>query len=265
MYSNLYLSDIGVLRKYTDTNYKLSHLSICRQKGFELDDDKIFTAKGEAGNDGKLDTSLYRTKRMILELAICNPWDLFCTFTLDKTKYDRTNLAKFNKDFSQFLRDYRKKHNLQVRYLLIPEQHKDGCWHMHGFLSGLPLEHLKEFFITDKLPIKILSRLKSGKRVFTWEAYAKKFGFSDIELIENHEASSRYITKYVTKDAFNNSRELNTHLFYASKGLKRAEIAYQDFLVKSIYNPDFQNEHVTIKNFNNVSDPMRYFLADENI
>ena len=59
----------------------------------------------------------------IYELAACNPWDWFVTFTLDKNKYDRTNLPKFQKDLSQFIRDFRKKTGAQVKYMLIPEQH----------------------------------------------------------------------------------------------------------------------------------------------
>ena len=261
-----YVHDFGILKKYTDKSYKLTHMNSYRRSGFEIDDEPNYTAKGTAGNDGKLDTSLFRTKRTIIELAMCNPWNLFCTFTLDKNKYDRKDLKKFNKDLSQFIRDYRKKYTVDIRFMLIPEQHQDGCWHMHGFIYGLPLSHLREFSVTERLPVKILTRLKSGKRVFTWEAYAKKFGFADIELIENQEASIRYITKYVTKEALDASRELNTHLYYASKGLKRAEIIYQDMVCRQIDSPDYQNEYASVKYFDNVSAPMQFFcdIDEEN-
>lgn len=256
--SGLYMSDVGILRQYTDTNFKLVHMSLCRQKGIETDDFK-FTAKGEAGNDCKLENNLARAKSAIIELSLCNSWEFFCTFTLDKSKYNRHDLKKFNKDFSQFLRDYRKKYGLSIQYLFIPETHKDGAWHMHGFLHGLPLEHLKEFTLEDNIPEKIKARIRAGKHVFTWLPYWNKFGFSDIELIENHEAASHYITKYVTKDILNASRELNAHLYYVSKGLERSKIVYRDTMAKSIDKPDYQNEHVTVKRFDNVSEPMRYF------
>lgn len=32
--------------------------------------------------DKKLDSSVSRAKRVILEKALCNPWDWFCTFTI---------------------------------------------------------------------------------------------------------------------------------------------------------------------------------------
>ena len=88
-------------------------MNCCRKHGFEADKPH-FTAKGEAGNDNKLETSLSRTKRTISEIAECNAWSLFCTFTLDKRKYNRTDLKKFRKDFSQFIRDYRKKSSCDV-------------------------------------------------------------------------------------------------------------------------------------------------------
>lgn len=234
-------------------------MGCCRKPGFECDEPK-FTAKGEAGNSSKLDTSLARTKRIISEIAECNPWSLFCTFTLDPKKYDRKDLKKYSKDLSQFIRDRRKKYACDIKYLLIPERHKDGCWHMHGFIDGLPIDKLTEFKSSDKLPAKILKRISQGKRVFTWRPYADKFGFADIEIIENQEASARYITKYVTKETSDTVRELNDHLFYASKGLKRAETIKRGIVARAIEKPDYSNEYATVKQFKSVDEPLAYFL-----
>lgn len=233
-------------------------MSVYRQKGFEIDNIK-YTKRGTAGNNIKLEESLSRAKNTVFELAICNPWTLFCTFTLDKSKYDRRNLKKFDKDFSQFIRDYRKKYDLKVKCLLVPEQHQDGCWHMHGFILGLPIEHLREFKENDFLPCKIINRLKQGKRIFTWEAYAKKFGFSSIEIIENQDAASRYITKYITKNTHNLVSEINAHMYYASQGLKRAKVIRKGQIQREIENPNYKNDYATIKIFDNMDEPMSYF------
>lgn len=259
MSASEYESNVGILRRFNPEKYKLTVMNCCRKPGFEADKPH-FTAKGEAGNDNKLETSLSRTKRTISEIAECNAWSLFCTFTLDKRKYNRTDLKKFRKDFSQFIRDYRKKSSCDVKYILIPERHKDGCWHMHGLIQNLPVEKLTEFKSSDRLPKKILNRISHGKRVFTWQPYADKFGFADIELIENQEASARYITKYVTKDTFDTARELNEHLFYAPKGLKRAEVIKRGTVAKAIEKPDFTNDFATIKQFRKAEDAFPYFL-----
>lgn len=245
VHNSPYLYNYGTVKSYGD-KFKLTCLSACRQKGFEIEN---FVRKGEAGNDEKLADNLARAKARIFELAYCNPWKYFVTLTLDKTKYDRYNLPKFIKDLGQMIRDFRKKYGADIRYLLIPESHKDGAWHMHGFLSGLPENELREFTLQDRLPEKIRNRLASGKRAFTWTSYERKFGFADIELIENNEAASKYITKYVTKEAMRTITELNAHTFYASKGLNGHEIIAEGFV--NPFEPDYSNEHCSVKWFDN--------------
>ena len=100
--------------------------------------------EGEYVHSEKLEESIIRTRSRIYELAICNEWDFFVTLTLDKSKYDRMDLKKYRKDLAQFIRDYNKKYKINIKYLLIPEMHKDGAWHMHGLIIGLPIEHLEK-------------------------------------------------------------------------------------------------------------------------
>lgn len=252
----------GILKRYNYCSYKLIVLAKRRRPGYE-EKSRLPTREKGTVNESKLQNSLSRTKSTIYELAACNPWDLFVTFTLDKNKYDRTNLPKFQKDLSQFIRDFRKKTGAQVKYMLIPEQHKDGCWHMHGFLMGLKFEHLHEFQSTEHLPYKILNRLAQGKHVFDWPAYSKKFGFSDIELIENNDAASKYITKYITKEAMSTIKALNAHVFYASKGLRRAKIIRQGTLAYGLNEPDFRNDYCAIRWFDNIGEPSTYFSDPE--
>lgn len=255
-YSQKYLHDFGILRDFCGNGYKLVSLSSYRQSGF--DDDKKFTAKGEAGNDGKLDNNISRTKSRIRELALCNPWEWFVTLTLDQKKYDRTDLAKFIRDLGQTIRDYRKRTENPVKYLLIPERHKDGCWHLHGFLHGLPVEALHLFGKEEHLPRRILERLKSGTPVYTWPEYAGRFGFAVMERIDNLTAISHYITKYITKDMVATITELNAHAFYASKGLNSSTVMVKDLLPRPVSCPDYENEHCAVKWFD---DPEKALAA----
>lgn len=238
-----YLQNYGLLYKYGD-RVKLVCLSSYRQKGFDLDN---YVAKGEAGNTDKLDNSISRTKARISELALCNEWEYFVTLTLDKTKYDRHNLPKFIKDLGQMIRDFRKKYGSDIRYLLIPERHKDGAWHMHGFFKGIPKDDLREFTLRDRLPNEMRKRILDGTRVFTWTSYERKFGFADIELIKNHEAVSYYITKYVTKEMTKTITELNAHSFYSSNGLKGKELIGEGYV--NPFEPDYYNEYCSVKWF----------------
>ena len=167
-------------------------------------------------------------------------------FTLDKEKYNRYDLGKFRKDFAQFVRDYRKKTGENAKYLLIPEKHEDGAWHMHGFVMGVSVNAFHAFTLKERLPQKIRKRLSMGKQVFTWTAVAERFGFTDIEPIENHEAASKYITKYVTEDLARSVTECGAHMYYASQGLARARIVMEGEARADMAFCDYENEYVRV-------------------
>lgn len=196
---------------------KLVRMRTVRNPGIELDSDTRNI------NDEKLDNNIVRAKNKIFELAFCNHWDLFITATLDGTKYDRTDLEKFHHDFTKWLSNQSAKYGTKISFLLIPELHSDGkTWHMHGFLSGIPSEALVPFKIGDRMGKGIANKVKQGELVYNWPSYQKKFGFCDLEPIKNHEAVSKYVTKYISKSLQNSVSELNAHLYYRSRGLKEA-------------------------------------------
>lgn len=203
---------------------KLVRHNALRTKGIE--DVDQHTRKGSV-SDVKSDNNISRAKNHVFELALCNPWNIFLTFTLDPRKYDRDDLQKFQKDISQFIRNYNRNHSLNIKYLLIPEEHKKGGWHMHGFLMGLPDEHLRLFTLSEKLPKYIREKLKNGQAVYEWEPYRKKFGFCDLEVVKDQFAASAYVTKYITKDLDRTVTESGAHLYYCSQGLARSVVVFK--------------------------------------
>lgn len=219
---------------------------------------------GEAEKQ-RLACNLSRARSTIYELALCNDWEWFFTFTLDPEKYDRSDLKTFQKDLSRFFRKYREKHKVNVKYLLVPEQHKDGInWHMHGFLMNLPEKHLRKFTPEEQLPYYIRHKLESNQPVYDWEAYRKKFGFCNIEPIRDLEASAKYVTKYISKSIESGIIQSNGHLYYASQGLNRAGIT-----AKGYYDPqhavnfDFENEYVLLKWYDGNEEPEVLVHADD--
>lgn len=214
-------------------------------------------------NDEKLSKSIIRAKSKIFEYAFCNPWDYFFTATLDPLKYDRTDLEKFHKDLTQFFRDYNKKFEIKIDFLLIPELHKDGkAWHMHGFLKGLPVSHLKRFEIGDIMGKALAEKVKKGDIVYNWEAYQKKFGFCDLEFIDNPEAVSKYITKYIDKNLATSVKGLNAHLYYHSRGLQTAQTVKKGTMLCNIA-PSFVGEYCIVSWLDYDESLLRYL--DENI
>lgn len=238
-FSSLYVEDMATLKEYGQNGYKLTLHRRLRQPGWEVRTPKA--PRGTA-NEEKLECNISRARSKIFEYGACNPWELFVTLTLDRMKYDRHDLKKFIKDLTQWLRDYCKKHKCQVKYLFIPEQHEDGAWHIHGLLMGLPLEHLSDF-IPGKHPQKLID-----KGYKNWEPYANKFGFVSADIIRNHEAVSKYLTKYISKDMVTNNRQLGACLYYCSKGLKEAVEIKRGSMVAAI-KPDYENDHVKVQWF----------------
>ena len=175
--------------------------------------------------DNKLVQSLSRARRVVLELALCNDWAYFCTFTLDPTKYKRDDLPKFQKDFSGWIRDQRKKYrkaafDLQLDYVLVPEEHKDGAWHMHGLFSDLTPFIIP--FYCERHQGKIVPDKLIAGGFFNWPDYQKKFGFCSLGKIRNRVATGFYITKYITKQIDNCKLPPNAHAYYASTNLNRS-------------------------------------------
>lgn len=237
-----YEYDVTTVRDYNG-RLKLVRHNALRTKG--LEDITQRSPKGSVSSE-KSDNNISRAKSKVFELALCNQWDIFLTFTLDPKKYDRNDLSKFQKDVSQFIRDYNKKHDLAVKYLLIPEEHKKGGWHMHGFLMGLPMKHLRAFSLQEKLPIYIREKLQNGQDVYEWSAYRKRFGFCDLEPVRDEFAASAYVTKYITKDLDRTVKESGAHLYYCSQGLKRSSVIFRGKANAGL-TYDYENEYNSVK------------------
>lgn len=240
----------GVLKNYGGLKYKLVHFKVLRTSGLELPETKGITlARGEA-NDDKLENNISRAKATVMELAMCNPWDYWMTLTLDPKKYDRTNLQIFRKDFTRWLRNLRSRHGYDIKYLLIPELHQDGkSWHMHGFISGLPIDQLRLFDVfTEKLPPYIVKKRNLGYEVYDWPSYRFKFGFVDVEPIRSRDACSKYVTKYISKELDKTIQDLEANLYYCSQGLRRAEVMKKGTMVGDLV-PDFENDYVRVQWF----------------
>ena len=217
-------------------------------------------AKKEKSEDNpeRLSASISRTKSKIFELAMCNEFSYFCTFTMSPEKVkDRFDLDNLQKSFSQYIRNLNRGRENKIIYLLIPERHKDGAWHLHGLIEGLQIgEDLREFSLDEFLPYRIRKMLISGENVYNWDKYSSKYGFFTATKVKNKQAAASYICKYITKEVAKQGREMGRHLFFASQGLKRREtLIYnsKDDSGNRIFCPfsddewDFENDHVKIK------------------
>lgn len=254
--------NVGFLKRYTDDYFKLVHMRSVRIAGLE-DRNPTPQIRRSGTMAQKMESSLSRSRCAVWDLALCNPWDYFVTLTLDKSKRDRYDLNGTYKGLAKFFNNFNFRTDADLKYLLIPEPHKDGAWHFHALFSGLPLHHLQPFSLEDNIPLRLKNMLRDGRTIYSWPAYAAAFGFVTLEPIIDPERCASYMTKYITKELGKSSIELNHHLYYCSKGLRRPELEYTGDMLRAFDSPDFENDFVRVKRFNNLSEAMSYFCDKE--
>lgn len=186
------------IKKYDEKNYEL----VVRKFPNGLKESTT-----EKINDEKLSNSISRSRTAIFEYSMVNDFDYFITLTLNPSKRDVFDLDGYIKNFGQFIRDLRKKYSTKIEYLLVPEKHKSGAWHLHGLIKGIPQEQL----------------FKNNNGYLDWRDYKLKFGYASLSPVRNKVAISKYITKYITKGFGDNAERKNKKLYYNSRGLKKSE------------------------------------------
>lgn len=178
------VSPVYSIHRYTDEIYKVVAFKGHRDPDFAC-------VREEAQHyETKLDNSFSRARSMVLQYALCNPWDYFFTGTLDERLADRYNLDRYAKRLMQFIRDKRKKYDASFQVLLVPENHKDGAWHIHGLVYGLPASALRPFRYPE--PKKLID---GG--FLNWPDYQRAFGFCSLAPIRDKVATAYYVTKYI--------------------------------------------------------------------
>lgn len=199
------------------SHYQLKYIQAVKQGGFEeninfrLNDFFIpvrLLRSSEPVNDHKLKNNISRALTTCRNIALSNEWDYFITLTLDPKKYDRYDLQKFHKDLSGFFKRINRKFNCHVVYLLVPESHKDGAWHIHGLISSIPA--------------RLLDYNDNG--FLDFRLYRDQFGFCSLEPVRSGIAVSLYISKHLGKQLYNGALERYDHLYYCSRGLSRGEV-----------------------------------------
>lgn len=219
------ISPFYTIHRYREDVYKVVAFKGNRDPDFVYLRDR----EEQAHYDNKLDSNFSRARSMVLQYALCNPWDYFFTGTLDRTKIDRYDLDTYASRLMQFVRDKRKKYTAKFQVLLIPEHHEDGAWHMHGLVHGLPEEVLSPF--APPAPKKLI---EGG--FLNWSDYMEKFGFCSLAPIRDPIATAYYVSKYISKDLSRRAGDLGKHLYFHSRPLKKAEKASDIYL----YNPGLE-------------------------
>ena len=192
-----------LLKQYgNSTIFRIVELKSCKEKGFELKckKDNLGIKNLNYNKEECQRVSNSRAKQKIRELALCNDFEYFATFTINPN-CDRYNLKECLHNLRVGLKYY-KKNNKDFKYLFVIEQHKDGAYHFHGLVSGV-----SDFY-------------KNDNGYLSSRYWSKKLGYNSFSKIKDKKAVSFYITKYLTKNPV--IIESGYH-YISSRGLKTAD------------------------------------------
>lgn len=225
-----------------------------RYKYYEL----AFVVPDNGGNTGKrgqakdreesIRRAMHRAKEKIYGYVIANDWEYWATQTFNMGAIDRYNLDEIVKRYNMKLKNIKRRQCPELKWLIVPEQHKDGAWHLHMFMSGIPKERMKysgcDHYSGDKKR-PIYNWLDTDDYGFNYYLY-----IVDLEPLERV-IMTNYITKYITKDLV--EKRFNKKMYWCSRGLWEPSVA-------STYVYDYDVE--TIKSSGTIITQNTYYIKD---
>lgn len=211
----------------------LAREAIFRESGWEIADKWKPEAKSDSIGGSKA-ANLARAKRRarnaVRDIALSNEFTHFVTFTLDASKVNRYDINAVVKRLNGWL-DNRVRRN-GLKYVLVPELHKDGAVHFHGFINDC-LGLVDSGTITGgelKRPRKPRSgrereRLLASGSHIVYNVTDWKLGFSTaIELYGDYHAAVSYVCKYISKE----QEKIGGRWYYSGGVLRKPEVILSD-------------------------------------
>ncbi|MDO8265551.1 MAG: hypothetical protein Q7T41_01255 [Candidatus Saccharibacteria bacterium] len=173
--------------------------------------------------------SLKRSKSNLIDICLCNGFDLFVTFTF---KDNRRDIEAKRQQMAFWLNNQRILHG-PFKYAIVMELHKDGAPHFHALFAEYKGK-LKKSGRSDD----------AGRKIYNIKSY--RGGFTTAVKIDNIEKTSAYIAKYITKDM---PRLRNKQRYWCSNGLKKPLKIVNPLLTESdlkLFNSSFKKKNMEI-------------------
>lgn len=229
---------------YPQSDIYLKHVYMKRDRGHSVTDRNTSEIIDRVEHDGRLESSLSRSRRHIRDLVLCNPFEYFCTFTFNGKVVDRYDYVACQKKLRKFFNHFRSRYAPDFVYLIVPDFHKDGAVHFHGLCSGFPDGELVVPEIVFKRVGDELQQVPNTKGYMDWPRYSQRFGFFNCSRIKSLDRCAFYICKYIVKDL--NVVGSSRHVYMASLGLKRPELVFDQDDMPVLFKPSFENDYCLV-------------------
>lgn len=194
--------------------YTVASAAVFREPGYEARKNAVHFSEPDAADDTSSAAayaarSQRRAKAKLRDYALANT-DLcyFVTLTIAPGIMDRYDIDTIMHDVNRWLDNRVRRKGL--KYILVPEHHKDGAIHFHGLFN-------------DALPLVHSGLIYTVRPVHNLPAWS--FGFSTvIKLYGERQKAVSYVCKYIGKQP----EKIGGRWYYSGGQLKKPEVVYFD-------------------------------------
>lgn len=163
-----------------------------------------------------------RTVQQMYEITRANRWEYFLTLTFDRNILDSSDYNLITLKVSKWLNNLRYRYAPDLKYILVPELHKDGVhYHFHGLLSNI-----------GDIKLMYSGIQKKGMKIYNLANW--KYGFSTVSKVRDNSRVASYITKYITKDLCTVTK--NKKRYWCSKNCDKAKVMSYNLSYEDIQN-----------------------------
>ncbi len=172
--------------------------------------------------------SMNRTKNSIWQIALSNKWEYFVTFTFNPKIVKSDDYEECVFYMSQWLKNAKYRCSPDMKYLIVPEYHKDKKkFHFHALMSN----------------IQGITLVDSGYRTnnkIIYNIANYHLGYTTAIPVDNDKDGQNktcgYMLKYITKDLVNLSQGKKRY-WYSVKNCDKPVV--DDYIVDSEHLHDF--------------------------
>ena len=156
-----------------------------------------------------MDRAMRRARARVRDIALSNRFRWFVTLTLDGSKVDRYDMKEITRKLNNWCSNCVQKSGL--KYVLVPERHKDGAIHFHGFFAG------------DLPAIDSGHKDKAGRTIYNLPSWTLGFTTA-VEISGDYHAAVGYCCKYIGKQG----DKPGGRWYYSGGALLSPKVEYAD-------------------------------------
>lgn len=206
------------------------YVAVIEDEGYQMET-AAYAAAVEARRAENVERAQRRARNAVRDLALSNDFRFFVTLTLDRAKVDRYDIKAITKKLRTWADNAVRRKGL--RYILVPELHKDGAVHFHGFFNDALSAVDSGTLSNGGKPRRPRNKAEREKLIgqgwhIVYNLPAWSLGFTTaIELYGEKRRAVAYVLKYITKAA-RSTGKIGGRWYFSGGDLQRPTVTFED-------------------------------------